>query len=527
MFIFSTPFKIKNIMNLLFIFIIGSALAACGGDSENSNSTATHSSDNSPVADFNNELLEGFDPSVYIPQGLEADHSDRVRISVEVEGFNQGGEAILIGYVGENRYRAAEAPIDEQGRFVFEDDEPFREGVYVVALPNNQGFQLVLVEGQMDISLKTTNRRLIENMEVLNNNLENELHFAIAQYERKNRAQIDSVNRIINNLEEDSEEYKEQENTRLKLAAQRRAVINSLDHYYPESLYASFKIAGQNPEVRRDLVQEDGSPDSRKQAYHFRNEFWDSVDFSDERLMNTPVIINMTRRYMDELVPQNADSITKYASLLVDQTLDHPTYFQFFANWITNNFDAKNTTIMDPQAVFVHMIQNYFTYDRAFWSDSANIYGLQQRAKEMEQSLVGLPAPDVRANGPDGNPYSIYEIDADYIIVYMYNPTCEHCIKETPLLVEWYREWKPKGAEVFAIVLDTDHKEWTDYIRKNNMDWINVFDPTNRAIYGKYYVDITPEIYVINPDRKIIGKNLKTFQIETIINRDKERRGAS
>ena len=52
------------------------------------------------------------------------------------------------------------------------------------------------------------------------------------------------------------------------------------------------------------------------------------------------------------------------------------------------------------------------------------------------------------------------------------------------------------------------------------MDWTNVFDPTNRAIYATYYVDNTPEIYVLNRNRTIIGKNLKVHQIETILQRD-------
>jgi hypothetical protein len=56
------------------------------------------------------------------------------------------------------------------------------------------------------------------------------------------------------------------------------------------------------------------------------------------------------------------------------------------------------------------------------------------------------------------------------------------------------------------------------------MAWTNVFDPSNRSIYGKYYVDVTPEIYVIGPDRKIIAKNIKVNQIEEVIQRDKEQR---
>ncbi|MEO6189416.1 MAG: DUF5106 domain-containing protein, partial [Saprospiraceae bacterium] len=52
--------------------------------------------------------------------------------------------------------------------------------------------------------------------------------------------------------------------------------------------------------------------------------------------------------------------------------------------------------------------------------------------------------------------------------------------------------------------------------------WMNVYEPTNISIYAKYFVDITPEIYILNKERKIIGKNLKSFQIATILDRDRE-----
>ncbi len=526
MFIQSINTKTYSIMSIFFTLILGLFFTACGSEGSSTSGSENSSAAVQAAPSINdNELLGDFDPSQHIPQGLQATHSDRVRISVHVEGFTDGGEASLIGHFGEQRYRAASAPIDGNGRFVFENDEPFREGIYIVALPNNSGFQISLVEGQMDFELKTRSGNLVEDMQVVTPNQENQLNFAIAQFEAENRSQIETINRTINSLEEGSEERLEKEKERDKLAAQRRAVIMALTDYYPNSLYAKFKVGGQNPQIRRDLVNEDGTPNLRKQAYHFRNEFWNSVDFSDERLLNTPVIINMTRRYMDELVPQNADSINKYASLLIDRTLDYPDYFQFFANWITNNFDARNTTIMDPEAVFVHMIQNYFTHERAFWSDPANIDGLQMRASEMEASLVGNQAPNVTANDPDGVPRTLLDSDKDYIIVYIFNPTCEHCMKETPLLVEWHNNNRDL-ADVYTIVLDTDYDEWTQYLRSANMgNFTNVFDPTNRAFYKRYYVDITPEIYVINPDRTIIAKNLKTFQIDTMIGRDKERRG--
>jgi hypothetical protein len=52
------------------------------------------------------------------------------------------------------------------------------------------------------------------------------------------------------------------------------------------------------------------------------------------------------------------------------------------------------------------------------------------------------------------------------------------------------------------------------------MPWVNVFDPTNKSIYAKYYLDNTPEVYVLDKDRNIIAKNLHVDQIQTILDKD-------
>jgi hypothetical protein len=72
--------------------------------------------------------------------------------------------------------------------------------------------------------------------------------------------------------------------------------------------------------------------------------------------------------------------------------------------------------------------------------------------------------------------------------------------------------------------VNTEDAAWRSAIQKYGMPWVNVFDKTNKSIYGKYYVDNTPEIYVLNPDRTIIGKNLQVDQIMTVIERDRAKR---
>jgi thiol-disulfide isomerase/thioredoxin len=293
---------------------------------------------------------------------------------------------------------------------------------------------------------------------------------------------------------------------------------------FSDEFYSIFKKAGQNPMVK-EFRKSNGTIDTLAQLSDYRARFWDDVPFEDERLLYTPVIGNKLKRYINELTPQNPDSIIKYADIVIKMSMVNDEMFQFVSNWIALQYQPTKTTIMDGEAVYVYIIDKYFNEKTSHWFREGEMEQLKKKANEMKSSLLNRKGPDVAAKDPKGIIRSIYEKKAPYIIVYMYNPNCEHCQKETPKLNKFYAEWKNKGVDIFAIVLDTNDEEWKNYIRKSGIEhWTHVFDPTNRAIYGKYYVDITPEMYVLNPERIIIGKNLKTEQLAIVIERDMKKR---
>ena len=83
-----------------------------------------------------------------------------------------------------------------------------------------------------------------------------------------------------------------------------------------------------------------------------------------------------------------------------------------------------------------------------------------------------------------------------------------------------YQKWKDRGVDFYGIGVNTKDEEWRAFVKKSGFTFTNVFDSTNRAIYAKYFVDNTPELYVLNKDRTIVGKNLKAEQLETIFERE-------
>lgn len=443
---------------------------------------------------------------------------EATHIEIQVQPL-LAGKAYLIGSMGEQNYRLDSATINPAGKMVFQRNEAYPAGLVYVQLPDRTYFPF-LIDQDQSFSLSTKAGDLIAAMQV-EGSLDNQLFYQSLQFEMKLEPRFQEVAQQLKNQTPGTSAYQELKTRQNQLIAERNTFLQSIFKQYSGSFFTTFKKAGQNPELT-EVYRPDGSPDTEKQVYLYRSQFWNGVDFNNEALLRTPVIINKLKRYITELTPQNPDSIKKATAALIDQVLDKPAYFQFFANWIALHYEPSKTTLMDSEAVYVFMVQHYFTHPRAFWADSMQIVRLQLRAQEMASSLVGGKAPNVSANDPNGQLQSIAAIKSPYLIVYLYNPSCDHCIAETPKLVQFYQDWKAKGVEVYAIAIDTNAEEWKSFIAKNGMTWTNVFDPTNRAIYAKYYVDNTPEIYVLNPERIIIGKNLKVNQIEEVIRKDQK-----
>ncbi len=493
---------------LFFLFCL--VLTACAG-TETTDTATTQTPQ--PVA-----VQTANQPQTKITAPIEQPStSESPDIKITIKGA-QPGNVRLIGIYTDRQYLADSAKIDASGTIHIKKAEPFKSGLLYVALDKGGAIQLLMDKDQT-FTMSTDINDLIGAMQV-QGNTDNEIFYKSLKMESAQQGQISAFSQQMKGQAENSPQFLAAKKQRDALIATRKSNLAVLFKEHPNSFFTAFKRAGQNPEIR-DIRFADGTLNEVGRVHAYRTEFWDNVDFSDERLLHTPVISNKLKRYIKELTPQHPDSIISATSFLINKTLQYPTYFQYFANWITMQYEPKETTLMDPQAVYVHMIQNYFTEERAFWSNPAEIQALQTRAYEMAASLVGKKAPDVISTDQYGKTKSIYEMTAPYIIVYMYNPQCEHCQEQSPKLVRFYEEWKNKGVDVFAIAIDTNDAEWKDYIKKTGMNFTNVHDPTNKSIYAKYFVDQTPELYVLNKDRIIIGKNLKVNQIETIINRDK------
>ena len=63
-----------------------------------------------------------------------------------------------------------------------------------------------------------------------------------------------------------------------------------------------------------------------------------------------------------------------------------------------------------------------------------------------------------------------------------------------------------------------EKEKWLSFGTKFGIEWTDVIDPTLESKYNeKYYIDITPEIYILDKNKNIIYKNLKANQLEALL----------
>lgn len=433
-------------------------------------------------------------------------------ITAEIQDMKPGF-TYVIGYFGDQRFKVDSAAVDN-GRMVLERPNTLPGGLYLLVFPDQQVVQLLLDTDQT-LTIRGSAGNLAATLSIEGQE-DTQIMYATMEEEAIYNQQLSDISQKLKTATAGTPEYEVLLEERKSATVARQNYLESVFQKYPNSFFTAFKRSGQNPDPT-EVIKEDGNIDLTL----YRKFFWENVDFTDPRLLRTPVVANKLRRQIKDFTIQRADSIISTAKYLMDLAEQNNEYFQFFANWIALEYPPGESTLMDAEAVNVFMVKNYFTEEKAFWSTPEQIQALQQRAHTMGQSLVGQTAQDVVSNGPNGETISLMkDVTSDYVIVYMFNPDCDHCREETPKLVELMKRTPKQRMQVFAIAVDTDDQKWKKFIQDYGIgNFVNVFDPTNRSIYAKYYVDITPEIYILDKSRTIIAKNLKVFQIEDAIQR--------
>jgi peroxiredoxin len=117
------------------------------------------------------------------------------------------------------------------------------------------------------------------------------------------------------------------------------------------------------------------------------------------------------------------------------------------------------------------------------------------------RAMIGKPAPDFTLADLDGRKYTLSKLKGKNVIVVFFSPTCSHCLRELPMVQDFYLNNKDRyNLEVFAIAMGGG-KEQKKKVRKvifeKVLSFPVVIDPKG-GVFADYGIKPVPAAYFVD-----------------------------
>ena len=461
-------------------------------------------------------------------------------IEGEVKGMRDT-TVILAYYYGGKQY-AQDTAKSINGKFIFEGNKKLSGGMYLVVLPDGKYFDIIISEQKINFSTEINS--LVESMYFV----ESEENTPFYEY----------LNYIISKQKEVNPLKQEQQNTNLSNIEKEKIkdlitnIDNDVRNYksnfidtYPNIFFTKIINATTEPEPIKITDKSLSEQEIQIiQFEHYKNQFWENIDFSDERILRTPIFFNKMDMYLNKLTIQHPDSIKKSADILIKYSLKNKDIFKYVVNHITSTYERSK--IMGMDAIFVHMVENYYMTKMVDWIDEDQLEKIEERAEKIAPNLIGRQAPAFIDQL--GNPFMrdqdniiqrLYDVKSEYTLLVFYSPDCGHCKKTIPKIKivvdsltkkpQLFSNHKPIDIKTYAVQTEFDREAWIEFISEKDIyNWTNVCDivedpdgnPAASSNWrDQYDIYSTPVIYLLDKDKKILAKRISHSQISKIISR--------
>lgn len=462
----------------------------------------------------------------------------------------------LIKYVGSKLYYADTSQL-KNGRVSF-DGAKQKPGILGILLPGQKYFEFVY-DGK-DVSLETTYPDFMKTMKVKKSD-ENKIFVDYMAFMKEKRGLAMQYKKERSKLKKSETDKKEALDKKiraigLEVSDYQMKIINA----HPKELIG--KVINMSKDVKIPDAPVDASGnkiDSNFQYHYFRKHYFDNIDLTDDRLVNTPILQKkLEYYYSDQMLIQQPDTLIKYIRAVMNKIPEGTMMYRFFVTNITAHFEKSKIMGLDKVTNF--MVRNYYCAEDAkgnpkgYWMDTTKIADICSKAQIRKHLMIGEVPPNLILPDSTNNKwYDLYKTKADYIILYFWNPDCGHCKKITPKLEKLYAEkLKNRNVKIYSVgdAQKEKYKDWKDFLKDKHLTFMNVAvtpklykiakenpysilstfkgipdGTTLKQIvtsinYQKNYdVYATPTVFVLDKDKKIIAKSLSMAQIERLLDR--------
>jgi len=453
---------------------------------------------------------------IFITISLNSQVLTTYEFKVKINGISDT-TLLLAHHYGAQQYVIDTVKINSNSEAVFAGTDTLPGGIYLCVAPSlkNKYFEFIVSGEEQKFQMETDTSDFTKNMKVTGSK-ENKIFYEDLNFINSKKNEITLLKNKLQSVVETSEEgkqIKEEMKTVNKQVEEERSRIISEN---PELFYASFLKCVTDIKIPDAPLNPDGTKDSTFAIRYVRNHYFDNINFADERLLRTNMYDMRVKKYLKDYVQKTPDSINVAIDFILSKTKVNKYTFQFITVMLLNEY--ANSKIMGFDAVYVYMVDKYYSTGQAFWLDDVGLYRIQAQADKIKPVLIGKQAPPLLLQDTLNNDIPLYSIDKKFTVILFWSPDCGHCKKDMPKFEKLYPELSPMGVEFYAVYSEEEIDKWKKWLSEHPYPWINVANIKLKEAYQvKYNVDQTPMIFILDKNKKIIGKKIGVDQVKEII----------
>lgn len=219
--------------------------------------------------------------------------------------------------------------------------------------------------------------------------------------------------------------------------------------------------------------------------------------------------------YFSALQGESADVQNQEIDYIISSCTD-PAVKQWVALYVYDHY--LNSKVMGEEAVAVHTAKEWFLSGKIPMADDIDLMNARIYVQFNENSQVGMQAPVITLQDARGVMVSVPE-KGKYSVLYFYDTSCASCKMESALLKN-FLSTNTFPLEFDAVYVGSDAAAWKRY-RENelNVDGaVHLWDPEMDSDFQMQYgVLSTPQMVLVAPSGKILGRKLDTPALQTLL----------
>ena len=246
--------------------------------------------------------------------------------------------------------------------------------------------------------------------------------------------------------------------------------------------------------------------------------YWDNVNFADTNYIHHPEVTEQAWAYYCDLLNHVPLETAQQAMRnVIDRTNVDKKVFTYITD-LADKYLYDPNSPMRNEEFYIPVLEAMIA--SPVLNETEKIRP-QARLKLAQKNRIGTKALNFTYTLASGAQGSLYQLKAEYLLLFINNPGCQACtetiegLKNAPIINQLLQE---KKLVLLSIYPDEELDEWKKHLSEFPNEWINGYDKKFTIKEEQVYdLKAIPTLYLLDKDKTVLLKDATAPAIEAYL----------